>query len=127
MGLIWPVHPSVPILRPSRSVVSFTLCPPLPYPQCIQTIRECRGVVTDSGGLVEECATLGVPCAQVRYVSDRPESLAAGLSRRFDPVARGVLEALNWIWRDRPYISPSPIYGTPDAAQQIAHHLTKLD
>ncbi|GAB3933517.1 hypothetical protein GCM10027614_04550 [Micromonospora vulcania] len=52
--------------------------PPLPYPQMIGLLRVADLVVTDSGGLQEEAATLGVPLLITRDTTERPEALAAG-------------------------------------------------
>ena len=39
---------------------------PLPYPAMLAAIASARMVVTDSGGLQEEAAWLGVPCVVLR-------------------------------------------------------------
>lgn len=52
--------------------------PPLPYPQMVGLLRAADLVVTDSGGLQEEAATLGVPLLVTRDTTERPEALTAG-------------------------------------------------
>ena len=38
-------------------------------------------VLTDSGGMQEECSALHIPCLTLRYVTDRPESVEAGANK----------------------------------------------
>ncbi|MEU6078402.1 UDP-N-acetylglucosamine 2-epimerase (non-hydrolyzing) [Micromonospora sp. NPDC047074] len=49
------------------------LVPPLPYPEMIGLLRASCLVVTDSGGLQEEAASLGVPVVVTRGTTERPE------------------------------------------------------
>lgn len=48
------------------------------YPHIMYLMSKCRLVCTDSGSMQEEAAALHIPCATVRYVTDRPESVEAG-------------------------------------------------
>ncbi|MEU0548431.1 UDP-N-acetylglucosamine 2-epimerase (non-hydrolyzing) [Micromonospora sp. NPDC005979] len=59
-------------------VANARVTPPLAYPQMIGLLRGADLVVTDSGGLQEEAATLGVPLLVTRDTTERPEALAAG-------------------------------------------------
>ena len=121
----WPVHPSVHLPNAwIRSLpYNIVLDPPLPYARTIYLVANSFGVVTDSGGLVEECATLGTPCAVTRYVTDRPEALEAGVARLCEPTAEGVIAAFEAL-RDRSILrQPTTCYGTADAARRIAEVL----
>ena len=53
---------------------------PLDYATLVALLRRADAVVTDSGGLQEEAAALGVPAVVVRDETDRPEAVAAGLA-----------------------------------------------
>ena len=99
---------------------------PTQHKAMIRLVRSSLGIVTDSGGLQEECAVLGVPCAVMRTVSDRPESIQAGFARRFRPDAYGVKEALDWIVEYNALGKSregSDCYGTVDAAFNVAKAL----
>ncbi len=48
------------------------------YSDAMRIIIESDLVLTDSGGLQEETSSLHVPCLTLRYVTDRPESVASG-------------------------------------------------
>lgn len=48
------------------------------YTDALRLMLESELVLTDSGGMQEECAALHIPCLTLRYVTDRPESVEAG-------------------------------------------------
>ncbi|HIH19484.1 TPA: UDP-N-acetylglucosamine 2-epimerase (non-hydrolyzing) [Candidatus Micrarchaeota archaeon] len=51
------------------------------YTDALCLMLESDLVLTDSGGMQEECAALHIPCLTLRYVTDRPESVEAGANR----------------------------------------------
>lgn len=54
---------------------------PLPYPAMLGAIAGSQVVITDSGGLQEEAAWLGVPCVVLRTSTPRWEGVLAGIAR----------------------------------------------
>ena len=44
-----------------------------------------KGVLTDSGTVVEEAAVLGIPSIQMRTATERPQVYECGASIKFDP------------------------------------------
>lgn len=126
--IIWPLHPGTAALVRSRGDVpaNLTIGDPLPYREFTQLVAGSLGVLTDSGGLTEECATLGVPCAVFRAVTDRPEAVEAGVARVFEPTPENVLPALQCLMNQEIPRLPLPLYGTPSSAFKIAQHLGRL-
>ncbi len=53
----------------------FQLVPKQPYAHFLPILARASFVVTDSGGLQEECATLGTPCAIQREATERHQGL----------------------------------------------------
>ncbi len=51
------------------------------YTDAIRVMLESKLVLTDSGGMQEETASLNIPCLTLRYVTDRPESVEAGANK----------------------------------------------
>ncbi|MCX8194980.1 MAG: UDP-N-acetylglucosamine 2-epimerase (non-hydrolyzing) [Candidatus Micrarchaeota archaeon] len=51
------------------------------YTDSLRLMLEADLVLTDSGGMQEECAALHIPCLTLRYVTDRPESVEAGANK----------------------------------------------
>jgi UDP-N-acetylglucosamine 2-epimerase (non-hydrolysing) len=52
--------------------------PPLPRREFINLLRGALVIVTDSGGVQEECAWFGRPCLTLRPSTERPITLAHG-------------------------------------------------
>lgn len=50
----------------------------LEYPDSIKLLKEAVFACVDSGGLQEESSALHTPCLTMRYVTDRPETVAVG-------------------------------------------------
>ncbi len=120
---VWPLHPAMTVLVPDDVPPNLLLGPPLPYATMVATLAAARALVTDSGGLTEEAATLGVPTAVVRDHSDRPEAEAVGVARRFDRA--DIAEAVRWA-AAQPRRPPSAVYGDGRAAQRIAMDLRRF-
>ncbi len=82
-AFVYPVHPNPAVDRVARRLrrSRVRLVPPLPYPELLALLARCRFVVTDSGGVQEEAATLGKPVLIVRRRTERPEIIAAGAGR----------------------------------------------
>ncbi len=82
MPLIWPVHP-----RTVKQLKSFglwdrvidchdlILLHPIGYLEMLRLNISARIMLTDSGGLQEECTVLGTPCITLRRNTERPITL----------------------------------------------------
>jgi UDP-N-acetylglucosamine 2-epimerase (non-hydrolysing) len=55
----------------------FRRIPKLPYFRFVSLLKRSRFVVTDSGGLQEECAVLGKPCLVHRQKTERHDGLGS--------------------------------------------------
>ncbi len=80
---VYPVHlnPAVQeAVRPALSdLPNFELTDPLDYANMAPLMAASTLLATDSGGLQEEGAALGVPVAVLRNVTERPEGVEAGV------------------------------------------------
>jgi UDP-N-acetylglucosamine 2-epimerase (non-hydrolysing) len=80
--IVMVAHPnpqvSAAVTAGLAGIANARVTPPLPYPQMIGLLRVADLIVTDSGGLQEEAATLGVPLLVTRDTTERPEALTAG-------------------------------------------------
>lgn len=82
MPVIWPIHP-----RAQKMLKSFELweravsCPnlvllhPIGYHEMLRLNMQACIMLTDSGGLQEECCVLGTPCLTLRWNTERPVTL----------------------------------------------------
>jgi len=78
--VIFPVHP-----RTRKMIDQFKipvngifLTEPIGFFSFLQLESEARLVLTDSGGVQEECCILGVPCVTLRENTERPETVDVG-------------------------------------------------
>jgi UDP-N-acetylglucosamine 2-epimerase len=99
---------------------------PMGYALFTTMLAGARGIITDSGGLVEEAATLGVPTIILRAHNDRPEAVSAGIARQFPPTAEGIKDAAGILQTEAIKRKPTAVYGTMDSALEIARHLGSL-
>ena len=82
LTIIWTVHP-----RTQKQLKSFglwdklenckniVLLHPLDYHSMLKLNMDARIMLTDSGGLQEECTVLGTPCLTLRWNTERPVTL----------------------------------------------------
>ncbi|PHN03491.1 non-hydrolyzing UDP-N-acetylglucosamine 2-epimerase [Flavilitoribacter nigricans] len=80
--LVWPIHP-----RSKKQLQAFdcweavlqhpgvVLLEPLGYHEMMRLNLGARIMLTDSGGLQEECCVLGTPCLTLRWNTERPVTL----------------------------------------------------
>ncbi len=81
-SLIWPIHP-----RTMKQLAAFGLyeqvlnhpnmimLEPVGYFDMLRLNMGARAMLTDSGGLQEECTILGTPCLTLRWNTERPITL----------------------------------------------------
>ena len=62
---------------------------PLGYLDFLSLVAGSAVVVTDSGGVQEETAILGVPCLTVRPNTERPVTITHGTNRLVEPAEIG--------------------------------------
>jgi len=82
MPLIWPIHPRTLIrlkefelFERLNSHSGIYLLDPLGYHEMMKMNLKARIMLTDSGGLQEECTVLGTPCLTLRWNTERPVTL----------------------------------------------------
>lgn len=82
LKVIWPIHPRTEkqlkrfgIWEKIINNKSVILLQPLAYREMLRLNIGARIVLTDSGGLQEECCVLGTPCLTLRWNTERPVTL----------------------------------------------------
>ncbi len=127
---VYPVHlnPSVqkPVHQLLQSVEGVVLTQPLSYTPFVYLLGESRLVVTDSGGIQEESASMGKPVLVTREVTERPEGILAGVSRLVGTSRqRIVTEVSRLLTNQSAYARMSrktPEYGNGRAAERSSVH-----
>jgi UDP-N-acetylglucosamine 2-epimerase (non-hydrolysing) len=132
LSIIWPMHPAISKVwanmwdRLPAMPANVNIRAPMPHKEALSLLGAARGLCTDSGGLVEEAATLGVPTAILRRYNDRPEAVEVGIARQYAPSPEGLLEAITMLSSGVIEREPTAAYGDASAAEQVARHLAKL-
>jgi UDP-N-acetylglucosamine 2-epimerase (non-hydrolysing) len=82
MPLLWPLHPRTQkqleifdLWQEVESTKNLILLHPLDYNDMLRLNMAAKVVLTDSGGLQEECTILGTPCFTLRGNTERPITL----------------------------------------------------
>jgi UDP-N-acetylglucosamine 2-epimerase (non-hydrolysing) len=121
---LWPAHRNPHVQHAVQGLRHVAVSPPMGNRLFRQTLAQATLVVTDSGGVQEEAADLGVPCLVARNTTDRPESVTAGVARVI-----GTEDILTPITREllSPTLprSPTPCFGSGTASTTIADILNK--
>jgi UDP-N-acetylglucosamine 2-epimerase (non-hydrolysing) len=69
---------------------------PVGYLELLEIIFASKGVLTDSGTVIEEAAILGIPAIQMRKSTERPQVYEFGSAVKFDPNSNSLpIEAIN--------------------------------
>ena len=129
--LVCPEHPnkfaSNSINKYLKKLENFYLTKPLSYLSTCKLILNSLFVVTDSGGIQEECSTIGVPVVICRKRTERQEVLKLKIGKLTGFKSADILNALCWAkkkgvnlksWGFRPY-------GNGKASIEIANIIKK--
>ena len=80
LPVIFPVHP-----RTAKTLSNLKDLPenihfvePQPYLDFNYLVKNAKVVITDSGGITEECTVMNVPCMTLRDSTERPETVTIG-------------------------------------------------
>lgn len=82
MPVLWPVHPRTvkrmkdfDLWEGVLGCSNLILMGPLGYLEFLRLNMQSKLMLTDSGGLQEECCVLGTPCLTLRWNTERPVTL----------------------------------------------------
>ena len=72
---ILPIHPNPNVLKHRNILKKVNVIKPVSHNNLIDLIKECRFIITDSGGIQEECSFLKKKMVICRKTTERPEVL----------------------------------------------------
>ena len=131
---VWPVHPNPNISK----IVDITLekwsrillLNHLDYDELIHVMQLSHLILTDSGGIQEEAATLGKPTLVLRENTERPEAVDAGavkvIGTEYQKIIDEVRLILKSIKENPMQFTPKKMFGDGKAAQKIADIIITL-
>lgn len=119
----FPVHLHPQVNGPARKTLSglarVHLLPPLDYTSFVWLMRHSGLVLSDSGGVQEECCALGKRVLVMRGVTERPEALESGFATLVGCDKDRIVEALVEGLRKSDPIGQNP-FGDGHASERIA-------
>ena len=134
MRIIFPIHPRTVkrlrrygLWRRLSKSGNVKLIPPVGYFDFLLLMKNCRLILTDSGGIQEEATAPSIRkfVLVLRISTERPEAVEAGFARvvgvEKESILRGIEETLNREI-DLPRFSP---YGDGRSGERIAEIVTK--
>jgi UDP-N-acetylglucosamine 2-epimerase len=75
IDFIIPLHPNPKVQKHHKLLSNLIIVDPLPHDKLINLLTKCKLVITDSGGLQEECSFFNKRCLVCRETTERPEAL----------------------------------------------------
>lgn len=132
-ALIAPVHPNPEVARCLEAELThharIELIAPLGYHQFLALLKASALVLSDSGGVQEEVAVIGVPLLVLRDTTERPEILRTGLAQlaRSPVELETLLAALGGpaVWPPRRPLAVNP-FGDGHSGERIAHAVARF-
>ena len=78
---IFPMHPNPEIQKHKHIFNKVNIVPPKQYDEMLKLLSIVKFVISDSGGLQEECAFFKKKILVCRKITERPEGVGIGLAR----------------------------------------------
>ena len=75
LEFILPIHPNPNVQKHKGLLTNVTVINPLGHDDLLELLVKTRLVITDSGGIQEECSFFNKKCLVCRKVTERPESI----------------------------------------------------
>lgn len=128
--VVWPVHPNPEVRKIAEEEAAksnIRMIEPQPYSDMVALMLCSQLIVTDSGGIQEEAAWLGIPVLVTRDVTERPELEEEGGSIVVGANGSKLRSTIDWLLTDQELYNLMAkqrlIYGDGHAAEKIVNFL----
>ena len=119
LEFIFPMHPNPNIQKHKSLLSKITVIKPLKYLDLLKLLSEVKFVISDSGGIQEECATFKKKILVCRENTERPEGIDVGFAKI---IGTNIIDNFDWANNDNRWNGINP-YGDGTAANQIIKSL----
>lgn len=134
INFIYPVHlnPNVqiPVYKILAEEKNIHLIMPLNYAEFIYLLGKSYIILTDSGGVQEEAASLGIPLLVMREKTERPEGIFAGTAKLTGNKKENIVNEVASLINNKEIFSHMArahnLYGDGLATDRILDYLKKL-
>jgi len=130
--VIYPMHPRTKkmlqknkICAKNKKFRNITLLPPVGYLDFLILMKNCKIIVTDSGGIQEEATApcIRKPILVIRLSTERPEAVESGFAEVVGTEKQKILKAIEKTLNHRKELPKSSPYGNGNAAEKIADRI----
>ena len=121
LEFIFPMHPNPNIQKLKPLLQHVKVIDPLGYAEMMLLLSRVKFVISDSGGIQEECAAFRKKVLVCRNTTERPEGLDAGFAKL---VHTNVIEHFHWANKSPKWSGANP-YGDGKASQKIIETILK--
>ena len=112
---IFPMHPNPNVQKHKNLLKNVKVVNPLKYKDMIKLLSKVSFVISDSGGIQEECAAFNKKILVCRDTTERPEGISSGFAKI---VGSNIVDNFKWAIDNPKWIGNNP-YGNGDAAKKI--------
>ena len=119
LEFIFPMHPNPNIQKLKPLLQHVKVIDPLGYAEMMLLLSRVKFVISDSGGIQEECAAFRKKVLVCRNTTERPEGLDAGFAKL---VHTNIIEHFNWANKSPKWSGENP-YGNGNASKIIIDSL----
>ncbi len=125
--VVFPVHRNPHVLQlvseHLEGTPGITLLPPVDYREMVYLLKRSTLVLTDSGGLQEECPSLGKPVLVLRETTERPEAVSVGAARVVGTSSAVIVTEVNRLLDDLAAYRSMQVSRNPFGDGRVALHI----
>jgi UDP-GlcNAc3NAcA epimerase len=122
-AVVMPIHPRTQLLLDKYKIQpNFKVINPLGYIDMLALIQQANMIITDSGGLQKEAYFFRKNCITLRQETEWTELVEMGYNILAGNNAKQIFEAFEIMLKKQNNFEV-PLYGTGNAAEQIALHI----
>jgi len=115
LEFLFPMHPNPNVQKLKPILKHVNIIDPLGYPDMIELLSKVKFVISDSGGIQEECASFRKKILVCRDTTERPEGITAGFAKL---VGTKVTKYFKWANNIPEWSGENP-YGNGNASIKI--------
>ncbi|MEM1120926.1 MAG: UDP-N-acetylglucosamine 2-epimerase (non-hydrolyzing) [Bacteroidota bacterium] len=119
LEFIFPMHPNPNVQKHRHLLHQVQVIDPLNYQEMVQLLSEVKFVISDSGGIQEECAAFRKRILVCRNTTERPEGITAGFAKLIDDK---IIQHFDWANNNPIWNGQNP-YGNGNASRQITQSI----
>ena len=121
LEFIFPMHPNPNVQKLKPILKHVNVIDPLGYSEMMKLLSKVKFVISDSGGVQEECAAFKKKVLVCRDTTERPEGVSLGFAKL---VHTNIIDNFNWANQSPIWFGENP-YGNGDASEKIVKSLHK--